>query len=458
MLTIFGSPHRNGGFCDGVSRRDFLTIGGAVVGGALGLPTILKAESLAGARSSHKAIINIYLPGGPPHQDMWDLKPDAPADIRGEFNPIKTNVPGLDIGEHFPRMAKMMDKFAVIRSIVGSSGDHSAFQCMTGRKLDPRKPGYWPALGAWVSKVQGPVNAAIPPHLSLMYPTGESRWGNPGDGGFIGMAHAPFRLVGGKAATERKTDTMELRGITLDRLQDRVGLSRAFDTLDRRVDQQGAMTGIDAFTQQAMGILTSTKLKDALDLSKERPDVVARYGVDDPAFERDGAPRMVRNFCIARRLVEAGARVVTLNFTRWDWHGSDGKNFVQGRKDMPLLDQGITALVTDLQERGLLDDVSIVVWGEFGRTPRINKDAGRDHWPTVSTALLAGGGMKTGQAIGATNRLGEYAVSRPTTHQEVFATLYAKLGIDLAKATVLDPTGRPQFLIEDNTMPIKELM
>ncbi len=457
MLTIFGTPSRSGGFCDGVSRRDFMTIGGAVVGTSLALPNILRAEAQSGIGTSHKAVINIYLPGGPPHQDMWDLKPDAPVDIRGEFNPIKTNVPGIDICEHFPRMAKMMDKFAIIRSISGAAGDHDAFQCMTGRKRDPRKQGYWPALGAWVSKVQGPVNPAIPPHLTLMYKTGEQRWGYPGDGGFIGMAHAPFRLVGGKE-NNLKSDSMVLKGVTLDRLQDRVGLSKAFDTLDRRMDQQGAMDGIDAFGQQAMGILTSSRLKDALDLTKERPEVLARYGVDDPAFERDGAPRMVRNFCVARRLVEAGARVVTLNFSRWDWHGPDGKNFVQGRKDMPLLDQAVTALVTDLHERGLSEDVSIVVWGEFGRTPRINKDASRDHWPQVSCALMAGGGMKMGQVIGATNRLGEHASKRPVTHQEVFATLYSRLGIDLSRATVLDPSGRPQFLVEDGAVPIKELM
>ncbi|WP_020470760.1 DUF1501 domain-containing protein [Zavarzinella formosa] len=457
MLTIFGRPSESGGFCDGNSRRDFLTVGGAIVGGALALPNILSAETQSGIRSSHKAIINIYLPGGPPHQDMWDLKPDAPVDIRGEFKPIKTNVPGIDICEHFPRMAKMMDKFAIIRSITGSAGDHDAFQCMTGRKRDLKKPGYWPAMGAWVSKALGPVNQAIPPHLTLMYRTGEARWGYPGDGGFIGMAHAPFRLVGDKA-TGMQSETMTLKGITLEHLQDRVSLGKAFDTLDRKMDQQGVMNGIDSFSQQAMGILTSNKLKDALDLSKEKPEIVARYGVDDPAFERDGAPRMVRNFCIARRLVEAGARVVTLNFTRWDWHGPDGKNFVQGRKDMPLLDQGITALISDLHERGLSDDVSVVVWGEFGRTPRINKDASRDHWPQVSCALMAGGGMKMGQVIGATNRLGEYAVARPVTHQEVFATLYSRLGLDLSKVTIQDATGRPQFLVEDDTAPIKELM
>jgi hypothetical protein len=457
MLTIFGKPSRTGGWCDGVSRRDFLTIGGTLLGGALALPRLLAAEARTGIRASHRSIINVFLPGGPPHQDMWDLKPDAPPEIRGEFHPIRTNVPGIDIGEHFPRMAKMMDRFIVIRSITGSAGDHDAYQCMTGHRREPQKPGYWPSLGAWVSKVQGPVNRSVPPHLSLMYRTGEQRWGDPGDGGFLGLAHAPFRLNGGKGKN-LKSDNMVLKDMTLDRLQDRVGMRKAFDALNRQLDTRGVMDGMDAFTEQALGILTSSKLVEALDLSKEKPEVLERYGVDDPAFERDGAPRMVRNFCVARRLAEAGARVISLNFSRWDWHGPDGKNFVQGRKDMPLLDRAVTALVTDLHERGLEQDVSVVVWGEFGRTPKINKDAGRDHWPQVSCALLAGGGMRTGQVIGATNRLGEHAVKRPVTHQEVFATLYHNLGIDLGPVREFDPNGRPQYPVEPGTEPIREVI
>jgi hypothetical protein len=328
---------------------------------------------------------------------------------------------------------------------------------MTGHKRDPQKAGYWPSMGAWVSRVQGPVNTAVPPHLSLMYPTGERRWGDPGDGGFLGLAHAPFRLVGGQGE-KMKSSNLTLHGVTLEGLQERVNLLRAFDSLERTIDQRGVMDGMDAFHQQALGVLTSSKLVAALDLSKEDPKVAERYGVDDPAFERDGAPRMVRNFCLARRLVEAGARVVTLNFSRWDWHGADGKNFVQGRKDMPLLDRAICALVTDLHERGLDKDVSVVVWGEFGRTPRINKDASRDHWPQVSCALLAGGGMRTGQVIGATNRLAEHAVSRPVTFQEVFATLFTNIGLNLSQVREFDPNGRPQYPVEPGTEPIREVL
>ncbi len=457
MLTIFGEPHRRGGFCDGTSRRDFLTIGGTLVGGALALPHLLAAEAQTGLGSSHKAIINVFLPGGPPHLDMWDLKPDAPADIRGEFRPIATNVPGIRICEHFPRIARMADKFAFVRSLVGCDGGHESYQCMTGRKKDARQAEFWPSMGGWVSKVQGPANAAIPPNVSLMYPTGHQPWGDPGNGGFLGTAHAPFRVVGG-AGQKMKSDNLTLRGMTLEQLGDRMKLRQAFDGLDRGIDRSGAAEGMDAYSQQAVGILTSSKLRDALDLSKEAPKALARYGADDPKFIRDGSPRMVRNFCIARRLVEAGARVVTMNFSRWDWHGPDGKNFVEGRIDMPLLDQGVSALVSDLHERGLDRDVSVVVWGEFGRTPRVNKDAGRDHWPQVSCALLAGGGMRTGQAIGETNRLGEHATRRPVTFPEVFATLYTNVGINLSKARIFDPNGRPQYLVDPSAAPMRELI
>src|SRR5579862_6949371 len=266
MLTIFGKSHSRGGFCDGVSRRDFLTIGGTLVGGALSLPRLLAAEAQSGVKLSHKAIINIFLPGGPPHIDMFDLKPDAPADIRGEFKPIQTNVPGIDICELFPQMAKMMDKLIVIRSMVGSSGDHDDHQCMTGRKRDIQRPVYWPAMGAWVSKAQGPADNAVPPHLTLMYPTGERRWGDPGNGGFLGLAHAPFSLASG-AGKNLQADNMTLKGVTLEHLQDRVSLMKSFDTLNRTIDQRGAFDGLDAYTQQALGILTSSKLVDALDLS-----------------------------------------------------------------------------------------------------------------------------------------------------------------------------------------------
>ena len=236
---------------------------------------------------------------------------------------------------------------------------------------------------------------------------------------------------------------MVLSGISLDRLRDRRALLTSFDRFRRDADTTGAMQGMDAFNQQALGVLTSSKLADALDLSKEDPKVVERYGHGDPKNRDDGGPKLMSHFLMARRLVEAGARCVTCAFSRWDWHG---QNFQAARQDMPLLDQGVSALIEDLHQRGLDRDVSVVVWGEFGRTPKINKDAGRDHWPQVSCALLAGGGMRTGQVIGATNRLAEYAIQRPVTFGEVFATLYHNLGIDVNSTTIRDLTSRPQYL------------
>ena len=453
MLTILGQ--KTAGFCDGLSRRSFLKIGGMALGG-LSLPALLQAEAKAGAGKSHKAIINIFLPGGPPHLDMWDIKTEAPAEIRGEFSAVPTNVPGIEISEMFPRIAGMMDKFIPIRTIVGAFGGHDGYQCMTGRVPNNPPGGGWPAMGAWVSKVQGPAQPGVPPHLSLMWKTGAAGWGDPRNGGFLGAAHAPFRLVGDNG--NKMASDMVLGGITLDRLRDRTSLLGAFDQFRRQADSSGVMDGMDTYTQQAMGILTSSGLADALDLSKEDPRIVERYGQNDPTYQRDGAPRMVENFCIARRLVEAGARVVSMNFSRWDWHGPDGMNYVQGRVDMPLLDQALSALVTDLHERGLDRDVSVVCWGEFGRTPRINKMASRDHWPQVSCAIMAGGGMRTGQVIGRTNRLGEYAASRPVTFQEVFATLYHNVGIDVNTVTALDTHGRPQYLVDNGTQPMAEVI
>lgn len=457
MLNVFGTPHARGGFCDGLSRRDFLTVGGTLFGGALALPNLLANEAKDGIKTSHKSVINVYLPGGPPHLDMWDLKPDAPAEVRGEFNPIATKVPGIQICELFPKIAAMMDKFVVIRSLVGSSGDHDAYQCMTGRPRTPANNGIWPAFSAWVSKAQGQADPAVPANVSLMYPTGERRWGYHGDGGFIGMQHAPFHCVGGKG-TGLKSDNLTLQGVTLDRLTDRVALMKGFDDTNRAIDKSGAMGGMDSFNRQALDILTSSKLRDALDLTKEDPKVLARYGVDDPAFERDGAPRMVRNFCAARRLVEAGARVVTMNFTRWDWHGGDGKNFVQARKDFPLLDCAVSSLIQDIHDRGMENDVTVIVWGEFGRTPKLNNMASRDHWPQLSCALMAGGGMKTGQVIGSSNRLAERAASRPVTHQDIFATLYKNLGLDPMQVREYDANGRPHFPLDAEAQALKELV
>ncbi len=454
MLTLLGRAARSKSpFCDGISRRNFLTIGGFALGG-IGLPAVLRANP---HDRSHKAVINVYLPGGPSHLDMWDLKPLAPQEIRGEFNPIQTNVPGIEICELFPRIAQMMDKFIIVRSLSDSDGAHDAYQCMTGRrKGDRQPPGGWPAGGAWVSKLKGPVTDAVPPHVAVMYQTGNRTWGEPGTGGFLGVSHAPFNVVGREARSS--SENMVLQGITLDRLRDRVGLRESMDGIKRSLDARGTMESLDVSMQQALGILTSSQLADALDLSKEDPRIVARYGQSNEQFQRDGAPQMVENFCVARRLVEAGARFVSLNYSRWDWHGGDGMNYPKSREEFPKLDQALAALVTDLHERGLDRDVSVVMWGEFGRTPKINDNNSRDHWPAANCAVLAGGGMRTGQIIGRTNRNGEHPIERPVRFQEVFATLYRNAGIDVENTRVFDLAGTPQYLVEQGVAPLREVI
>ncbi len=455
MLDILGRLDRRRTHCDGVSRRGFLKVG-AMAAGGLSLPQLLSLEARAGTGSSNKAIINIFLPGGPSHLDMFDLKPEAPSEVRGEFRPIGTNVPGMQICELFPRLAKMADKFAIIRSIADSEGHHDCFQCMTGRtKKDIAPPGGWPSFGAWVSKLQG-ANPNIPANLALMYPSRFRGWGNPQGGGLMGPAHAPMNLVA--KDPNAKARDMTLEGITLERLRNRDRLLRSVDLFRREADATGAMDGLDNFHGQALNILSGAGLVNALDLSKEDPKILERYGQNDPAYQRDGAPKMIRNFLVARRLVEAGARVVSLNYSRWDWHGGDGMNFPRSREEFPLLDQGLSALITDLHERGLDEDVSVVVWGEFGRTPKINKRNSRDHWPKVSYALMAGGGMRTGQVIGVTDRIGAEPVERPVKFQEVFATLYHNIGIDLSTATVQDSRGRPHYLVDPGIQPIRELI
>jgi hypothetical protein len=451
MLTILGE--NSGRFCDGHSRRDFLQIGGLALGGA-SLPQLLQAESSLGKPSrsiNHKAVIMVMLPGGPPHQDMWDLKMDAPSEYRGEFRPIKTNVPGVEICEEFPRIAKMADKFSFVRSMVGCEGPHDLMMCLTGRpgrKNVP--PGGWPSIGSALSKLKGQASSDCPPFVGLSPKCRHDEWGDPGQSGFLGPAHSaftPFR-GGGK-------EDIVLDGVSIERLRDRRALLSSFDQFRREVDQSGMMEGLDTFNEQAFGVLTSSALADALDLSKEDPKLVDRYGKGTETLQADGCWKRLDQFLMARRLVEAGARCVTVGFSRWDWHSD---NFGRGRQDFPLLDQGLSALVQDLHDRGLDKDVSVVVWGEFGRTPKINEKGGRDHWPRVSSAVLACGGMNHGQFIGATDRLGGEASERPVEFQEVFSTLYHNMGIDAQNTTVEDLTGRPMYLVDPEHSPMKELV
>jgi hypothetical protein len=460
VLTLLG-PSTTRRHCDGITRRDALRIGALGLGG-LTLPQLLALEAAQAdatptrsvsegvQQKRHNSLIMIYLCGGPPHQDMYEIKTDAPAEVRGPFDPIPTAVPDIEICELMPKLAACMDKLVPIRTIVGCRDDHAGYQCFTGHLSQNAPAGGWPHIGSSSSRLQGPVLAGVPPFVSLCYVTQHKPYNEP-SAGFLGLGHNAFRPMG------EGRDDLVLQGITADRLDDRRSLLSSVDRFRRAADSSRTMEGIDTFTQRAMGILTSSEFFNAMDISKESQVTRDRYGYYDPSRAKgDGAPRVPQNLLLARRLIEAGVRVVTVNYSFWDWHG---QNFKNAKEELPIFDQAVSALVEDLHERGLADDCTVVAWGEFGRTPKINKDAGRDHWPRVSCALLAGGGMKTGQALGTTDRLGGEPATRPVTFEEVHATLYRNLGINLQSAPRLfDLRGRPQYLVEPGVEPIRELV
>ena len=447
MLQIPTSVERH---CDGVHRRTFLQMGTLGIGG-LALPDILRAEALSGTRT-RKSVIMVYLSGGPSQIDTFDMKPDAPGEIRGEFDPISTNVPGVQICELMPRTAQIMDKLSVVRSVTGMPAEHAAFHLHTGKRNNiGGPPGGWPSMGSVISKLHGRVHESMPPFCSLMRPMVHKPYGDPGPHGFLGSAHAPFRPNG-----EMMAD-MTLNNISTGRLSDRKALWRSLDVMRRKVDA-GLRDGTDTFVQLALETLTSSRLLEALDVSKEDGATRDMYGnlgqkMASELNDTRMAPGTTRDLLVARRLVEAGARCVTLTLGKWDMHT---KNFVGCRNLIPVFDRAIWALVQDLHRRGLDKDVSVVFWGEFGRTPKINKNAGRDHWMTSMSVLFAGGGMKMGQVIGATDKHAGEVTERPIHYTQVLSTLYHNMGIDPHHATVTDLNGRPHYLSEHRE-PIREL-
>lgn len=319
----------------------------------------------------------IYLPGGPSHMDMYDLKPDAPVEYRGEFRPIQTNVPGVQICEHMPRQARIWDKLACVRSIV-SVEEHSDSLVMTGYPEAVNRGAHHPPFGSVMSRLRVGTRADIPPYVSIY---GSTIGQGPG---YLGIAHRAFSPGGQGLA-----DLNLASGVTRDQGHDRQSLLQQFDTARRDIDATGAMSGIDAFTQCAFDMVASGATRRALDLTQEDPRVRDRY-------------RGLDQFLTARRLVEAGVGCVTLDYGAWDTHQ---QNFQTLRSQLPALDAGIANIVQDLVDRGLFEDTIVVVWGEFGRTPRVNGNmGGRDHWAPVMSAMVAGGGMRMGQAIGASTR------------------------------------------------------
>jgi hypothetical protein len=391
---------------------------------------------------------------------MYDLKPDAPSEYRGEFRPIGTNVPGMQICELMPRQAQIADKFAILRG-VPLSHLHTANEFYSGYPWQdsPRAsvPGeaQRPALGSVVSRARG-GGSSLPAYVSL---NNRADWERAY---YLGVAHEPFRVGGGNS--QEPLENMVLRReISTRRLESRKDLLRAFDMMRRDIDSTGAMEGLDAFQSKALELIVSSKVRDAFDLGKEPETVRTQYGersfkvinqechvVKYHEVEHPG-----RALLRARRLVEAGVGVVTVAFHDWDTHRY---NFTTLRQLLPPLDQAVAALVTDLDQRGLLEDVVLLMGGEFGRTPRIGDVTpdGRSHWPEAGFLWLAGGGVKVGQVLGATDARGERALGRPIRIQNVLATMYHILGIDPA-VTFQDYNGRPQYVL-DNREPVAGLL
>jgi hypothetical protein len=362
--------------------------------------------------------------------DMYDLKPDAPVEYRGEFSPIATNVPGVQICEHMPLQARMFDKLAVIRSVVGTD-EHSDSGVMSGYAERVNRIQHHPSLGAVVSRLRGGIQSDIPPFVSLR---GQSVGLEPG---FLGVSHRAFTPDG-----PGLTNLALAPGVTTERTQDRRSLLQQFDGVRRDIDATGMMAGLDTFTARAFDMIGSGATRRALDLNREDPRIRDRY-------------RGVEQFLTARRLVEAGVGCVTLAYGGWDTHS---ENFKQLRRQLPGLDRGIANLIQDLHDRGMDQDVVTIVWGEFGRTPKIGDSTpdGRGHWPNVMSALIAGGGLKMGQAIGTSTARGETPRDRRYTVPQVLSTVYHALGIDPAM-TFPNNAGRPMYILEDR-QPVTELV
>ena len=439
MWNLVGTPHR---LCDGINRRNFVKIG-ALTSAGLTLSDLLRQRAQAATPASSKArsAILIFLAGGPSHFETFDPKPDAPAEVRGPYSPISTPVPGMQICDTLPRLAQIADKFSIIRSCAHDNSGHGGGQryVQTGYKsasLENELPHDYPAVGSIVAKVRGPMHAGLPTYMHL--PNGD-------DGGpaFLGAAYEAFSVY-----SNGKPVGLDINGSQrLSRLDDRRSLRRSLDTLSRQADTHRLMDSMDTLEQHAFEMLSSSAAHEAFELRKESDETRQRYGQHDAG----------KCCLLARRFIEAGAGLVSVRIGSWDHHGNAGGTIKSGMEaNAPPLDQALAALITDLDERGLRDEVMVWVWGEFGRTPRINKSFGRDHWPQAMSVLLSGGGIQPGRVIGATSKKGEHPIDRPVSPADVLASVYRQLGID-SSASFINSAGRPIPILSHGS-PILELV
>jgi hypothetical protein len=458
MIRIdFGSTRR---YCDGMSRRSFLQLGVAGMA-SVGLPRLLQArEQSSGSSKKNTSVILIWLDGGPSHMDLYDMKPDAPAEYRGLWKPIRTKVPGFDITELFPKQAKVTDKFSIVRSLHHDTGDHfsGGHRMLTtkdlgvsGAKNDPMFPG----IGAIVAKELGSRQPGIPAYTAVPYAS--SIGINPGyfGGNFLGKQYNPFATGGDPSGPNFTVQNLNLAGgLTLNKMQDRRSLLKHFDVVRKSIDNMAEVQAMDRFSQEAYEFVTGPAARRAFDINHEDPRLRDRYGRHSWG----------QSVLLARRLAEAGSTFVTVHFGGWDHHW-DLKAGMEN--NLPIVDSAVATLFEDLAERGQLETTLVVLCGEFSRTPKMNDGGnggppgskgtpGRDHWGDSMFCLLGGGGVKGGMIVGSTDRLGTRPATRAVKPDNIHATIYTVLGID-PKLHLFDHTGRPVPVLDDPT-PIEELL
>lgn len=438
-------------YCDGIDRRGFFKVGSL---GGLTLAETLRLQALSAAeippeKRQDVNCIFIFIIGGMAHQDMWDPKPEAPAEIRGDFTPIQTNVPGMQVTNILPKMAQVADQFAILRGLTHSDPDHTAgyHVMMTGAhpgvggnfNRNKQDNNVHPALGSMVSRVGG-GNGALPPYISV------PNFLNSGGPAFFGASHAPFVIESDPASPEFSVRDIVLpEGVATDRSQRRQGALREINRLEAAADRASAtVQAVDVFQEKAYNLMTSQKARVAFDISRESQETREAYGMTS----------LGQCCLLGRRMVEAGCRFVAIENGHWDTHR---KNTMSLRDLLvPALDQGVSALLKDLKDRGLLDSTLVVLTTEFGRTPRINQMAGRDHWPQAFSIVMAGAGIRGGNVIGATDSQAAYVTDRPVTPPDMAATVLKMLGID-PEIVVHTPVGRP-IQLANGGRPVHELL
>jgi hypothetical protein len=453
---------KTGRYCDGMSRRSFLQLGVAGMA-SVGLDGILRAKAASastGTASKDTAVILLWLDGGPSHMDLYDLKPEAPAEYRGIWKPIRTVVPGFEITELFPKQARVTDKFSMVRSLHHDTGDHFAgghrmLTARAGRVSGAKTDGEYPSLGSIVARVRGANRPGMPAYVAA--PHAASIGLSPGYFGanYLGTSYNPFELHSDPNAAGYRVPNLHLAGgLTVDSLEDRRQLVNQFDQVRRTLEVTSTQDAMDRFQREAFDMVTGPAARRAFDVATEDPRLRDRYGRNS----------FGQSTLLCRRLVEAGATFVTAHFGGWDHHW----NLQSGMESyLPMVDAAVSSLFTDLDERGMLGRTLVLLCGEFSRTPRMNDGGnggaprsmgtpGRDHWGNAMFCLMGGGGIRGGQVVGSTNRLGTAPKDRPCTPADIHATVYHLLGIDPTQA-FLDRTGRPVPLLDEGK-PIAELV